>query len=78
VREAINKAVPLHQRKPKIATWLDDFAEKLAACKTLEQVEAAILCEEACRASTTLTGEARTRLKTLMADALARHRDARE
>ena len=75
-REAINRAVPLRQPKPTISEWLDQFAAKLAACETLEQVEAAILCEEACRASTTFTGDARTQLKALIADAIARHPDA--
>jgi hypothetical protein len=77
-RDEINAAGPMRPRKMSVAAWLDGFAAKLAACKTLEEVEAAILCEEACRASKTLTGEARAMLRTLIADALARYPDAQQ
>ena len=74
-REAINQAVPMRQqRKPTVAAWLTNSRRSWTACKTREEVEAAVLCEEACRAGKTLTGEARTRLKALIADALALHK----
>ena len=72
-RDTINAAVPLRQPKPTIAAWLDAFAAKLGACKNRAEVEAAILCEEVCRAGRTLKGTARDRLRELMDAALAQH-----
>jgi hypothetical protein len=75
-RDTINAEVPLRQRKPTIATWLDQFAAKLELCADREEVEAAVLCDEVCRAGRTLRGEARERLQALIDDALAPYRDA--
>jgi hypothetical protein len=77
LRDTINAAIPLRQPKPTIAEWLDAFAAKLNGCASLEEVEAAILCEETCRASKTLTGHARARLQALIDEALALHREVR-
>jgi hypothetical protein len=72
-RDTINAAVPLQRPKPTIAAWLDAFAAKLEACNDRAEVEAAILCEEVCRAGRTLKGAARERLRELMGAALAQH-----
>ena len=77
-RAAINKAVPLHQHKPKIASWLDSFAADLALCTDRDEVEATVLRDDVCKASRTLTGEARARLQALIDAALAPHREAGE
>ena len=73
LRDAINELVPLHPSKPTIAAWLDAFAAKLNACGDRAEVEAAILCDEVCKAGRTLKGEARARLQALIDSALARH-----
>jgi hypothetical protein len=73
LRDAINVAIPLRQPKPTVAQWLDAFAAKLEACSNRAEVEAAILCEEVCRAAKTLTGREREKLQELIDAALARH-----
>jgi hypothetical protein len=73
LREAINDAVPLRQQKPTVAAWLDQFAETLNRCATREQTEALLLSDESLKASRTLRGAARARLRELMDAALARH-----
>jgi hypothetical protein len=78
LRDAINSAVPMRPRKMSVAAWLDGFAADLNACSTREQAEAVILADEPCRASKTLTGEARARLRTLIDTALARYPDAQQ
>jgi hypothetical protein len=74
LRDTINAAIPLRQPKPTIAEWLDAFAAKLEACGNRAEVEAAILCEEVCRAGRTLKGTARERLQELIDNALELHK----
>jgi hypothetical protein len=73
LRDAINDAVPLHSQKPTVAAWLDQFAETLDRCTTREQTEALLLSDESLKASRTLRGAVRARLRELMDAALARH-----
>jgi hypothetical protein len=78
MRDEINRVVPLRQPKPTVAQWLDTFAAKLEACSNRAEVEAAVICEEVCRAAKTLTGRARERLQELIDAALARHTEAQQ
>jgi hypothetical protein len=73
VRDAINDAVPLRPQKPTVGMWLDQFASRLEACSSREEVEAAVMADEVCRAARTLRGAARERLRELMNAALTRH-----
>jgi hypothetical protein len=74
-RAAINKAVPLRQPKPTVTSWLEEFEADLALCVDRDEVEATVLRDDVCKASRTLTGEARARLQALIDAALAPHRD---
>jgi hypothetical protein len=75
-RAANNKAVPLHQHKPTVTSWLEDFAADLALCTDRDEGEATVLRDDVCKASRTLQGAARARLQALIDAALAPHRDA--
>jgi hypothetical protein len=77
-RAVINKAVPLHQHKPKIASWLDTFEADLALCVDRDEVEATVLRDDVCKASRTLTGAAREKLQQLIEAALAPHRNGKD
>ena len=74
-RDAINKAIPLRQAKPTVISWLDSFAADLKLCTDRDEVEAMVLRDDVCKASRTLTGEARARLQALIDTALAPFRD---
>jgi hypothetical protein len=71
LRDAINAAVPMRTQKPTIAVWLDSFAADLELCTDRDEIEATILRDDVCKASRTLTGEARARLQALIDAALA-------
>jgi hypothetical protein len=73
LRDAINAAVPPRSQKPTVGMWLDQFASRLEACSSREEVEAAVMADEVCRAARTLRGAARERLRELMNAALTRH-----
>jgi hypothetical protein len=72
LRDAINDAVPLRPQKPTVSMWLDQFATTLGRCASRYEVEAACLSDEVLKASRTLKGKARERLRELMDAALAR------
>ena len=74
--EAINRAIPLRKAKPTISEWLDSFAADLGLCTDRDEVEAAVLRDDVCKAGRTLTGDARARLQKLIDTALAPFRDA--
>jgi hypothetical protein len=70
-RDAINKAILLRRGKPTVTSWLDSFAADLELCTDRDEVEATVLRDDVCKASRTLTGEARARLQALIDAALA-------
>jgi hypothetical protein len=57
---------------------LDDFAADLKLCVDRDEIEATVLRDDVCRATRTLTGEARSRLQGLIDAALAPYREARD
>jgi hypothetical protein len=63
---------PPRQAKPTIAAWLSGFAGRLASCASRDEVEAACLTSEVCRAAKMLQGAAREQMQALMDAALAR------
>jgi hypothetical protein len=65
------ESTPEPERKPTVATWLDQLAARLERCNTREEVEAAVLCDEVCRAGNSLRGAARDRLREIIDAALA-------
>lgn len=75
LRDSINKAIPFRKPEPKqsVRSWLEDLEERFAACECREQAEAVALSDETLKASRSLEGEAKRRLKTIIATELARH-----
>jgi hypothetical protein len=76
LRAEINAAVPLAQKKPTVAAWLDQLAERLNASNSREETEAAVLCDEVYRAGRVLTGVARDKLRAIIDAAMAKHSEA--
>jgi hypothetical protein len=71
--EAINSEVPLSPRKPTIAAWLDQLAGKLELCANRDEAEREVLSDEVLKASRTLRGDGRLRLRAVIDAALAQH-----
>jgi hypothetical protein len=73
--DAINEAVPLHQRKMTIAAWLDQLPPSWSSAAT-GRGRGCDSCDGVCKAGRTLTDEARARLRELIDAALTRHSNA--
>src|SRR5215472_16433615 len=58
MREEINEAVLLVEKKPTIAEWLGQLETTLKGCSSREEVERELLSEPVCRAGRTFQGAA--------------------